>query len=74
MILLLGGQRVKRRFLFSEKLSTVFDFVDTLLIDVDFPDYVLVTAFPRKIYERSDTTLRDSEFTSKMSLIFEEKD
>ena len=73
LIKLSSGERIKRRFLFTDSLQLVFDFVDFHIdASIDPEDYQLVTQFPRLVYTRSAESLSKVGFTSRMSLIYEE--
>jgi len=78
VIKLANGERIRRRFLFTDSLQLVFDFVDIHLDQLNnsfLDEYNLVSQFPRKVYSRSDDiSLSKAGFVQRMSLIYEETD
>lgn len=64
-----------RRFLKSQKLSAVFDFVDSFGLIPLTSDYVLVTSFPRTVFEKvqGELTLEAANLHPAASLLIIEK-
>ena len=65
--------RMERRFRRSDPVAALFAFVDS---KTDWRGgYVLVSAYPRRVYRRDDArTLDEAEFEEKTALIYEEDD
>ena len=61
-----SGQRITRRFLKSEKLATIYDFVrtlddDTLGFEERLSQFKIIQPMPRKVFEDSqETTLEEA--------------
>ena len=55
-----GTGRSQRRFLKTEKISVLYDFVDTLGdIFIESDKYDLIQTFPMKVYHDKDKTLEE---------------
>lgn len=63
------GERKERRFQNSNKVSAIYDYVDSLGI-LDASKYSLVTNFPRVVYgpEKRDQTLKEAGLHPHASL------
>jgi len=76
VIRLPDGSRLQRRFLQSNNVQTIFDYINSsqpTLLDID---YDLVMNFPRKVFNQegsNDVTLKEAGLCPQASLFVQEK-
>jgi len=64
LLIRLPNERISRKFLVTEKLQVVKDFIDTLAIRDDkkrkIPEkYELISDFPRRVFTENEKTLKE---------------
>jgi len=72
-IVLLEGSRIQRRFLNTEPLQTIMNYVKStdLKLDKLGVDYRLVSNYPRKMWCDPNTTLKEMNLSSQILLHLE---
>jgi hypothetical protein len=65
------GSRLQRRFNASDKLQTVFDFVESQPIDLDH--FEILQNIPRKVFSDGNMTLEDAGLVPQAALFVQEK-
>jgi len=70
---LVDGSRLQRRFKSSERLQSVYDFLEAQ--EIELPShYVLVTNFPRKVFQDKSVTLQEAGLVPQSALFIEDLD
>lgn len=67
-----NGERKERSFLFSDKVRSIYSYIDSLGL-VEVGNYRLISSFPRKIFgvEQMGMTLKDAGLHPRASLFLE---
>lgn len=70
-----NGERIVRRFLATNTVQTLYDFVETRDLAPLDPelDFLVVGMFPRKVYNEMDETLEEVGLVPSGTLVVEEK-
>ena len=73
-----SGERISRRFLKSEKVGTLYDFIDSLGEKVQFEhtegEYVIMQSMPRKLFVEKEKTLAEEGLFPRAMLQVKEAD
>lgn len=74
MIRLPSGKRLQRRFLASNTLADVYNFVDVEAAgEVTEDTYTLLMAFPRAVFDDKTSTLADADLRGKRALVIDQR-
>jgi type I site-specific restriction-modification system R (restriction) subunit len=67
-----NGDRIERRFLSTDKIQLLKDFIDSKSIDFDLPDqYQIVSTYPKKTFNELGKTFSDYNLTGRILVAVE---
>ena len=67
-----SGERIKRRFLDTSKVSTLFTFVDASQSELPPDSYELISSFPRSTLDDPEKTILDYGLTKSALLLVQQ--
>ena len=71
------GDRINRRFLKTDKIQTMYDFIDSLGDQLELEHghaYEIIQSMPRKVFSQIDKTLAEEGLFPRAMLVVKEVD